>query len=102
MHTTGLAVLKFIKSDIIKTIFKDGREDDYHGLELNGVDLEIIALSGIKFLKVRQSPVITLINEHQDSGRHFISPRDKQLSAFNITLDKSQQYGYSLPLDWWE
>ena len=102
MHTTGLAVLKFIKPDIIKTIFKDGREDDDHGLELDGVDLEIIVLSGIKFLKVRQSPVITLINEYQDSGQHFISPRDKQLSAFDTTLDESQEYSYSLPLDWWE
>ena len=102
MHTTGLAVLEFIKPDIIKTIFKDGREDDNHGLELDGVDLEIIALSGIKFLKVKQSPVITLINEHQDSGQHFISPRDKQLSAFDTTLDESQAYGYSLPSDWWE
>ena len=102
MHTTGLAVLKFIKPDIIKIIFKDGREDDFHGLELNGVDLEIIVLSGIKFLKARQSPVITLINEHQDSGQHFISPRDMQLSAFDTSLDESQAYGYSLPSDWWE
>lgn len=102
MHTTGLAVLKFIKPDIIKIIYKEGRENDYHGLELDGVDLEIITVSGIKFLKVRQSPVITVINEYQDSGRHFISPRDKQRSAFDTTLDDSQQYGYSLPLDWWE
>jgi len=102
MHTTGLAVLKFIKPDIIKTIFKDGREDDDQGLELDGVDLEIITLADIKFLKIRQSPVITIINEHQDSGQHFISPRDKLLSTFDTTLDESQTYGYSLPPGWWE
>jgi hypothetical protein len=71
-------------------------------LELDGVDLEIITLSGTKFLKVKQSPVIAILNEHHDTGLHYISPRDKQLSAFDSSLDESQEYGYSLPLDWWE
>lgn len=101
MHTTGLAVLKLIKPDIIETIYEDGREDDDHGLELDGVDLEIITLADIKLLKVRQSPVIAIFNEHHEIGLHYISPHDKLLSAFDTTLDESPTYGYSIPLDWW-
>jgi len=102
MHTTGLAVLKCIKPDIIESIYEDGREDDNHGLELDGVDLEIITLSDIKLLKVRQSPVIAILNEHLDTGLHYISPHDKLLSTFDTTLDESRTYGYSIPVDWWK
>ena len=101
MHTTGLAILAFIQPDIIETIYQEGRDYDEYGLELDGVDLEIITVSDISFLKVRQSPVMTLINDHQDAERHFLSPRDKLLSVFDNTLDESRHYGYALPFDWW-
>jgi len=100
MHITGLAILAFIQPDIIDTIYQSGREYDDYGLELDGVDLEIITLSDISFLKVRQSPVMTRIN-HQDAKQHFLSPRDSLLSVFDNTLDESHDYGYSLPFDWW-
>lgn len=100
MKLIGLVTLKFIKPVIIDNIIKQACKNQDQ--KLDGLDLKLITLSGIRRLKIKQPPVVALFTKHPDFGLHYISPYDQLISAFEIDLDTSKQYGYSIPSNWWK